>query len=222
MIVGGLFVLATVASLLSTSLTSSTTSSDYLSSVAANANQVKVGAVLELVGAGAVALIPAFLFPILRRHDERLALGYLALRILEAFVMVLGVVSTLLLVTLSQRYVGASNPADPSFATAGAILQGFGNWAFVLDPLVFGTGALLFYYLLFRARLVPRWLSAWGLLGAILVLTAALIGMFGAFPYVLAVPIAIQEMALAAWLILKGFRSSDAGATTASAGGANS
>ena len=214
-IVGGLFILATAAGLASTALTTATTSSDYLSSAAANANPVKAGALLELMAAASVALIPAFLFPVLRRYDERIALGYLAIRILEAFIMVLGVVSTLLILTLSQRYVGAANPADPSFATSGAVLQGFGSWAFVLDPIVFGAGALLFYYMLFRSRLVPLWLSAWGLLGAALVIVAGLIGMYGAFPYVLAVPIAVQEMALAVWLILKGFRATDTGARRA-------
>ena len=210
-IVGVLFIVATAAGLASTSLTASTTASDYLSSVAANANQVKAGALLEVAAAVSVALIPAFLFPVLRRYDERMALGYLAIRILEAFVMVLGAVSTLLLLTLSEKYSAAASPADPSFATSGAVIQGLGNWTFVLDPVVFGVGALLFYYILFRTRLIPLWLSAWGLLGAVLIIAAGLVGMFGAFPYVLAVPIALQEMALAVWLIVKGFRTGNTG-----------
>ena len=76
---------------------------------------------------------------------------------------------------------------------------------FILDPLVFGVGALLFYGLLARARIVPLWLSAWGVVGAVLVIAAGLTGLFGSFPYTLAVPIAVQEMVLAGWLILKGF-----------------
>jgi Domain of unknown function (DUF4386) len=210
-IVGVLFILATAASLASTVLTASTTSSDYLTSAAANANQVKAGAILELVAAGSVALIPAFLFPVLRRYDERMALGYLAIRILEAFVLVLSAVCALLILTLSQKYVGATSPVDPSFATSGAVLQGLASWTFVLDPIVFGAGALLFYYVLFRSRLLPIWLSAWGLFGAALVVAAGLAGMFGTFQYVLAVPIAVQEMALAVWLILKGFRRIETG-----------
>jgi hypothetical protein len=79
-----------------------------------------------------------------------------------------------------------------------------------LDPFIFGIGALLFYGLLVRARLVPRWLSLWGLAGAALVFAAglsALLSTFGALQYALAVPIGVQEMVLASWLILVGFNS---------------
>ena len=204
-VVGLLFIIATVAALVSTQLTASTTASDYLVRVSANANEVKAGVLFELAAAGAVALIPAFLFPLLRRCHEGAALAYLALRILEAFVMVVGAATSLLLVTLSQNFVSASNPSDPSFQTTGALLQGMANWTFALDPVIFGAGALLLYSLLYRALLVPPWLSLWGFGGAALVMAAGLIGMFGSFPFALAVPIAVQELALAGWLIVRGF-----------------
>lgn len=207
-VVGILFIVATVAGLVSTRLIASTTASDYLSSVAAHASEVKAGALLELAAAASVALIPAFLFPVLRRHDEGAALAYQALRILEAFVMILGAAFTLLLVTLSQKYVSASPPIDPSYQTSGALLQGMANWTFVVDPVIFGAGALLLYAILYRSRLVPRGLSLWGLVGAALVMAAGLIGMFGPFPFALAVPVAVQEMALAGWLIVRGFAAS--------------
>jgi uncharacterized protein DUF4386 len=209
-IVGTLFIVATVASLVSTMLVSSTGVSNYLTSVSANANTVKLGVVAELVGALAVALIPAFLFPILRRYNEGVAVGYQAIRVVEAMVMVIGALSYLLLVTLSQQYVSAGSPATSSYVASGAVLQGLGAWAWDLDPFIFGIGALLFYGLLVRARLVPRWLSLWGLAGAALVFAAglsALLSTFGALQYALAVPIAVQEMVLASWLILVGFNS---------------
>jgi hypothetical protein len=204
-IVGILFVVATAASLLATQLTTSTSASDYLTRVSASANQVKIGVVAELAAALSVVLIPAFLFPILRRYHEGVAIGYLGLRIVEAIVMVVGAVGTLLLVTLSQQYVNAGAPVAISYQTTGGVLQGIGTWTFVLDPLVFGVGALLFYGLLARARIVPLWLSLWGVAGAILVIAAGFTGLFGSFQYPLAVPIAVQEMVLAGWLILKGF-----------------
>jgi len=203
--VGILFVVATAASLLSTQLTTSTSASDYLTRVSANATQVKFGAISEFAAALSVVLIPAFLFPILRRYNEGAAIGYLGLRIVEAVVMVVGAVGALLLVTLSQQYVNAGGPAASSYQATGGVLQGIGTWTFMLDPLVFGVGALLFYGLLARARIVPLWLSLWGVVGAILVIAAGLTGLFGSFQYALAVPIAVQEMALAGWLILKGF-----------------
>jgi hypothetical protein len=205
-IVGVLFIIGTVGALAASSLGSSTSSSDYLTSVAAHASAVKVAAVLQVSAAVAIALIPAILFPILRRHDEGVALGYLAIRVVESVILLLGALASLLLITLSEKFVNAGSPSDPSYQISGAILQGVSTWTFVLDPIVFGVGALLFYQLLARTRLVPLWLALWGLLGAILVVGAGLTGLFGAFEFALAVPIAIQEMALAAWLILKGFR----------------
>jgi len=89
--------------------------------------------------------------------------------------------------------------------TTGAILPGIGTWTFVLDTLVFGVGAVLFYYLLARTRLVPLRLSLRGLASAALVIAAAFSGLFGTFQFALALPIAIQEMALAGWLIVLGF-----------------
>ncbi|MGP8077088.1 MAG: DUF4386 domain-containing protein [Thermoplasmata archaeon] len=207
-LVGALFIIATVASLIGSALSAPASASDYLTGVAGHANQVKVGALFQLLAAIAVVLIPAFLFPILRRHDEGIAIGYLGIRIVEAVVMVVGAVGTLLLVTLSQKYVNAGAPPDPSYQTAGAVLQGVSTWTFVLDPLVFGVGAALVYYLLARTRLVPLWLSLWGLVGAALVVGAAFSGLFGTFQFDLAVPIAVQEMALAGWLIFRGFNSS--------------
>jgi hypothetical protein len=206
--VGVLFIIATVASLVASALSAPASASVYLTGVAGHADQVKVGVLFQLMAAIAVVLIPAFLFPILRQHNEGIAIGYLGIRIVEAVVMVVGAVGTLLLVTLSQKYVNAGAPPDQSYQTAGAVLQGIGTWTFVLDPLVFGVGAALFYYLLVRTRLVPLWLSLWGLAGAALVVGAAFSGLFGAFQFALAVPIAVQEMALAGWLIVKGFNSS--------------
>jgi hypothetical protein len=204
-IVGVLFVVATVASLVTTELTATTTSSDYLTGVAAHANQVKVGVVFQLVAAIAIVLIPAFLYPVLRRHSEAIAAGYLGIRTVEAVVMLIGAVGFLLLVTLSQQYVSSGETGTASYQATGAVLQGIGTWTFVLDPLVFGTGAVLFYALLTRSRLVPWWLALWGLVGGFLVVAAGLSGLFGSFQIALAAPIAVQEMALAAWLIFVGF-----------------
>lgn len=210
-IVGSLFILADVATLLGTSLTGPVFSdSHYLQNASGHASALKLGAVAEIFGALAVALIPAFLYPILRRFHEGIALGYLSIRIAEAFCVILSAVASLLLLSLSQSYVGASAAQAPSYAASGALVQGLNTWAFDLDPIVFGVGAMLFYYLLVRSRLVPAWLALWGLLGAVCVISAGLSGLFGSFgslQYALAVPIAVQEMALAGWLIVVGFRS---------------
>jgi hypothetical protein len=118
------------------------------------------------------------------------------------------VLSWLLLITVSQEYVKAGTPDASHFQTWGAILQEAGEWIDPILGLAFCLGALMFYYLWFKSRLIPRWLSGWGLIGAVISLTAALINMFGPSVEYLEFPLAVNEMVLALWLIIKGFSSS--------------
>ncbi len=214
--VGVLFILATVLSLIGSTLIGSIINTpNYLTTVSANANQVILGALLELAAAISVVLIPALLFPILKQHHEGLALGYFGFRIVEAITLIFGALSALLLITVSQNYVNAGSPAASSFQTSGALLLAARNWAFPLDPTVFGPGALLFYAILYQANLIPRWLSVWGLLGAALIFVLGVLGMFGNLLIFLALPIGVQEMVLAVWLIVKGFNPSAIAAASA-------
>jgi hypothetical protein len=119
--------------------------------------------------------------------------------------LIFGAVSALLLVTLGQDYVRAGGPASSEYQTLGAVLLGARGWAFPLNPLVFGLGALLLYALLYHADLIPRWLSAWGLLGADMVFVVGVFGMYGSLVLSLAIPIGLQEMVMALWLLVRGF-----------------
>jgi hypothetical protein len=206
--VGILFVIATAASLLSTALTSGVLETqDYLARVAAHSDQVIAAALLLIAGGISAVLIAAMLFPVLRRSGEGIALGYLGVRILEAVTAFVDVVALLLLVTLARDSVhaGAHAVAASDLTMLGALLQAAHHWAFPLNPVVCGLGALLLYSLLSRSRLVPRWLSGWGLVAAALVFAFGLLRMYGGGSMLLALPIGVQEMALAGWLIAKGF-----------------
>ena len=206
--VGILFVIATVAALLSTALTSGALDApDYLARIATQSDQVIAGALLLIAGGISAVLSAALLFPVLRRSGEGLALGYLGVRILEAVTLFVDVVALLLLVTLGRDFVhaGAHAVAASDLTALGAVLQAAHHWAFPLNPVVSGLGALLLYSLLYRSRLVPRWLSVWGLASAALVFVFGLLRMYGGGSLVLALPIGVQEMALAGWLIAKGF-----------------
>jgi hypothetical protein len=205
-VVGVLFILATVFSLASTSVVGPVLgASDYLSSASMGANRIILGVLLLLAAAGAIVLIPAMIFPVLKRINEGMALGYLGLRIIEAVTLVVDAISLLSLVSSGQQYVKAGAATAFSFQVAGALSVAVHTWIFSLNPVVFGSGALIFYYLLYCSRLVPRWLSAWGLVGALAILAFGLLGMYGDSLLYLAAPIGVQEMALAVWLIAKGF-----------------
>ena len=207
-IVGVLFIAATVTSVLGGLLVESIINSpDDLVNVSENENQVIIGVLLELTWAASAVGITVLMFSLLKKQNEALALGYIGARIFEGVIATIGAISGLLLITLSQEFVKAGAPNATYFQALGALLLGARDLAWWIGPmLVFALSALIFNYLLYQSKLIPRWLSAWGLIGAILLLTEGLVGMFGLTisPF-LAAPIAVQEMVLAVWLIVKGF-----------------
>jgi len=207
-IVGVLFIAATVTSVVGGLLVESIIdSSDDLVNVSENENQVILGVLLELVWAASAVAITVLMFPILKKQNEGLALGYVGARIFEGVIAVVGAISGLLLITLSQEFVIAGAPDGSYFQAFGALLLGARELAWWIGPMiVFALSALIFNYLLYHSKLIPRWLSVWGFIGAALLLAEGLLGMFSlTISPVLAAPIAVQEMALAVWLIVKGF-----------------
>ena len=96
--------------------------------------------------------------------------------------MGLGTVGTLLPVTRSQSDTSDPSPSLASYPVAGAVLEGLGHCSFVLDPAVIGVGALVLYAVLPRTRIVPIWLSLWGVAGGFLVFVAGVVGLVDPFP----------------------------------------
>ena len=210
-IVGVLFIVATVSSVIGGLLIESIIDApDDLVNVSENENQVLIGVLLELTWAASAVGITVLMFPILKKHNESLALGYVGARIFEGFIATVGAISGLLLITLSQEFVNAVAPDATYFQALGALLLAARDWAWWIGPmLVFALSALIFNYLLYQSKLIPRWLSVWGLIGGTLLLAEGLLGMFDlTISAYLAAPIGVQEMVLAAWLIIKGFNPS--------------
>lgn len=212
-IVGILFILATVSAILGLIFYQPILSSpDYLINGAAHANQVILGALMELVLVCTAIGTAIGLFPVLRPYGERVALTHICFRFLEASVITIGVVAVLSLLTLSQDYVAADSPDAAAYQVSGALLHAAYKWTSMLGPLFFlGINTAMYSYLLYKSKLVPRPLSIMGLTGAVLVFCYALLVIFGlavqgAAPFILlAMPIAAYEMILASWLIIKGF-----------------
>ena len=213
-IVGVLFIIATVASLLSTSFTDSILGApDFLIKISANQNRVIVGGLFQFIAAASSAGIAISLYAILRKYNEGLAMGSVGFRLIEAVFYTVAALGLLSLLSLSQEYVKEGGPPNPYFQTLGTLMLAVRNWAnFVFGVLSFCLGALMYYYVFYQSKLIPRWLSGWGVIGIAMLLSMALLIMFGKEPSVttllLALPIALQEMVLAVWLIVKGFNPS--------------
>jgi hypothetical protein len=211
-VVGALFVLATVASLLGSAiLGSALEGSDYLIAISSKEASVVMAALLFVIAATAAFSTAALLFPILSRHAEGLAAGYVGLRTFENVFYVAGAVALLAMLSVSQdEAIGRAAATD--VPALGATLLALHDWSVLVGTLIFaGLGSLTLNSVLYRATLVPRWLSVWGIAGAALLVLYGIIGLFGGgigmeFPLMLlAMPIAVQEMIFAGWLIVKGF-----------------
>jgi hypothetical protein len=214
-IVGVLFVLALVPFLIGQALYEPILSSpDYLDETYPNRVIVIIGILLEFVSALAVVLIPVLLFPILKKHNEVLALGYVSFRLFEAVLLSLAQVYKLSLVGLSQGYLNSGGVDASYFQTIGNSIQSVLYWvdhAGLIYLVVFVIGTLILNTALYQSKLIPRWLSIWGLISAVAILAASVMATFDIFlalAMVLVMPIAFQEQAMAIWLIVKGFNPS--------------
>ena len=210
-IVGVLFITATVTSILSSVFLSSTLNAP-ISLITFNANEpsVMIAVILELIAALSAFGTAVFMYPILKKYVESLAIAYVGLRLFENTFYILSVVSLIVLLTLSKEYTGTINVSYQPLSSLVMVLH---DWALLIGTVViFGLGSITLNYVLYKSKLIPRWLSAWGLIGAVLVLSYGLIGLFTLDPNmissiltILALPIAAQEMVFAVWLIEKGF-----------------
>ena len=224
-LVGVFYIIGTVAGILSMVATSpSLAASNVLSGIAANENRWTIGALLILVMGFPLAMIPALTYPIFKQHNEVLAMGTIIFRgILEAVAYMASTLSMLMLLSVSREYAGATSADAASLIRTGELLVDMGDWINLILALVFSIGAILFNYLLIQTRLVPRWLSTWGFVGAILYFAAPLVSMLESHHYPLSLdsmlffllaPTAIQEMVFAVWVIIKGFNPAHAAIET--------
>lgn len=197
--IGVLYIIGTVGMVLSVVVTNAVLSGPaYLAQVAARPNQVAVGALLLLVAGLALALVPVVFWPIGKRYNETLAMGYLVFRgALESVIYIVSVLCLLLLIALSKQ--PDAGPLAGLVRTIHTVI-----WD-QLIAIPFVLGALMFYVVLYQYRLVPRWLSTWALVGAALYIVAPLGSMFGLSLGFFMAPLAVQEMVMAVWLIAKGF-----------------
>jgi hypothetical protein len=177
--------------------------------------RVLVGVLLEVILGFAMVGSAVALYPVVRRHNESLALGYLGLRTLEAGVIAVGVIPLLAIVTLRQDLAGTAGTDPTTLVALGKALVSFHDWTFVVGPgLICPANTVTMAYLLYKSGLVPRFIPVLGLIGGPLIFVsnvAKLFGLYDGMPALVSIavlPILAWEVTLAVWLITKGFRSS--------------
>jgi len=160
----------------------------------------------ELMNSAAVVGIAILIFPIIKQHDEAIALGYFGSRIIESVILIVSLLSPLLLITLSQEYIATGTTNDSYFQTIGNLAIKGHDLAFEIAMLVLSLGSLMFCYLLYTSKLIPRVISVIGLIGYVALLASGCLGIFGIdIGMILYLPGAIFEIIFPIWLIVKGF-----------------
>ena len=210
---GVLFILAAVTAIIGLILYDPILNGpDYLMKGSEHANQVILGALMELILVVSAVGTATTMFPILRKYNETIALWHLCFRFLEAIIITIGIISVLSLLTLSREFAAAAAPDTASFQASGILLKAVHDWTFLLGPLfMLGINTMMYSYIFYKSKLVPRFIPILGMTGATLVFICALLVMFGIIQQVsvwgaiLALPVAANEMTLAVWLIVKGF-----------------
>jgi hypothetical protein len=211
-VVGVLFILGTVPALLSLPLMLNTVNApDHLTAISTNEGQMIIFTAIKFIMGVACAGIGLALYPILKKYNEGLAFGAAGFRVIEGAFHGVGALLYVVLLALSQEFVKAGAPASSYFQTADVLINaGIGWFRDAANLLTFGIGALMYYVVFYQYRLVPRWLTVWGLIGIALTIIGALLVMFhlipsaGTIQILLNLPILPQELVLAVWLIAKG------------------
>ncbi len=207
--VGALMLIATVTFMIGSGLLDSILKApDYLTHIYPNKNQVIIGVFLEFVDAAAVVGLGVLMFPILKKHNEAIALGYVGTRIIECTILIVSGISLLSLIPLSQEYLQAGSPDVSHFQTLGIDSMAKSVLAFQTAMIALAIGSLPFCYLLYRTKLIPRLISVLGLIGYATMLIGLLFEILGYnVGLIIFLPGGLFELIFPIWLFIKGFNS---------------
>ncbi len=186
--------------------------SEFLTNVAANSTQVIIAVLIGLIGSAISVGIAVILLPIFRKYSPGLALWYLGFSIIGFTISVVDNLSALSVLSLSQEYVKSGAANTDYFQIFGDVLYATRWWTHYLDMLVAFFALPVFYYILFMSKLIPRFISAWGGIAVVLMLTGIMLTIFDKATHgtemILLLPLGLNRLFLSAWLMIKGFNSS--------------
>lgn len=185
---------------------------DYLIKLSSIKMQVLIAVFFQFTMAAIYVCIAVLLYPIIKKYNEVYALGYFGFRIIGAAFLFIGIVSLLQLLFISQCFVTAGQPNQSYFQTIGALLRAGRDWVNHIGMILpWSLGGLILYYSFYKMKLIPEWLSVWGIIGSTLTLLATFLLMFELIEiitpiyFIMNTPTALFELTLAAFLIKKGF-----------------
>ena len=181
---------------------------NYLSTVSAYSTTLAIGALLWLMAVVGDAAHGVLMFPILKQHNQRIAVGYLAARIVDAMFIAIMVLFILLQIPLGNEYLKAA-AADTFYLQAlGTLFTQAQMYAYEIGMSTLGISGVMLCYTLYTARLVPRWLAGWGLVGYAIIFCGMVSEILGSgLGLASSIPGGLWEVFMGVWLIVKGFNS---------------
>ncbi len=189
---------------------------EYLTTIFPNKSKITIGVLFELIEVAGVLGITYLLYPVLKKHSDSLALGYFGFRVFESMMLIVAILCPLILITLSEQYIQVGTEDASYFETLGVLLKTTrADWSLYVLAFFHPLAALPLYYFLHKTKLVPRFLSIWGFLAALLVLIDQSflesfglgLGRIGGNP-ITGIPMGLNEIFLGIWLMIKGFNKS--------------
>jgi hypothetical protein len=203
---GALYILGTVAGVLSVVVVGGFPDEDFALQLAADPTGHMLGAFLIFVMGVSLASMPLFLYPLFRKNSEPLALGMLIFRgpLEGTFYLITALCWVAMGAIGSHIAVGTGDAA--TLAAIGEVIQRSSDRLGDLGSILFLVGAACLYAVFFRTKLIPRWLSLWGLIAGVPYLVNSLLLFFDVpSTDLLYIPLAIQEIVMGGWLIIAGF-----------------
>ena len=182
---------------------------DHLSTVSANSMMLAIGAILWLMAVAGDAAHGVLMFPVLKQHSERIAFGYLASRIVDAVFIAVSVLFMLLQIPLGSEYLKAVVPNTFYLQALSTLSIQAHLYAYDIGMIALGLAGLMLNYMFYRAKLVPRWIAVWGLVGYAIIFFGMVSEVMGSgLGLVSSLPGGLWEVFMGVWLIAKGFNSS--------------
>jgi hypothetical protein len=181
-------------------------SPNYLSTIVASSMTVAIGAVLWLVAVAGDVAHGVLMFPVLKQHSERVAFGYLAARIVDAVFIAVMVLLLLLQIPLGREYLKTAASNAFSLQALSTVTIQASQYAYAIGMSAVGLAGLLLCYTLYRAKLVPRFLAVWGLIGYAIIFFGMMSEIMGSgLGLISSIPGGLWEIFIGVWLIVKGF-----------------
>ena len=208
--VGAMYVAGFVVGIGGNMMIQSTISApDHLSTVVANSLMVTIGAILWLLAVIGDAAHGVLMFPVLKPHSERMAIGYLAFRIVDAIFIAVMVLFLLLQIPLGSEYLKTAASGAPYLQSLSSITVQASQYAYAIGMSALGVSGLMLCYTLYKSKLVPRFIAIWGIVGYAVIFVGMLSEIMGSgLGLMSSLPGGLWEVFMGVWLIVKGFNSS--------------